>query len=133
MAMCWVVGDKHSALTAHSDLCPLEAERADVSNGSRMNAVVKCPYRLAGIFYHSKVVLLGNLHDSVHVAGKSTKMDQHDRFCFWRDERFDLAGVNAQCIRKNVRENTLCVHIRERMRCGNVGHDRRQDHHMLLL
>lgn len=99
-----VVCDDHAAFAAGREVFALaEAEAADIADGSGFFALVDAAEALCAVFDNLEVVLLGDLHDRIHVGDDTVEVDNDNRFCAFCDEGLNRLGVN-RVVRRNVRE-----------------------------
>jgi len=74
------------------------------------------PWACAGssVFQHHQAVLVGDLHDRVHVRRLAVQVDRHNGLGLGRDGRFDLRGVHRVAVGVHVHEHGLGVRVHDR-------------------
>jgi len=59
-------------------LCGVEAEDSSITYRSDLSAVAFGAVGLAGVLYHLQSIVLGDLHDRLHIARKAVEVDWDD-------------------------------------------------------
>ncbi len=116
-----VVGDAHPALTRRNDLVREQREARDVPD--RADAV-----RLGGVLDHPEVVLVGDLHDRVHVAAPAVDVHRHDGPGPRSDLVLDQGDVDVQVVAA-VHEHGCGTRVRHRP--GRCDHGELRNQHLV--
>jgi len=85
-----LVGQQCASLSAGNDLEIIKAERAGIADGSKPLTAKAAAVRLAGIFQNQQIMLPGDLHDRLHIAGETLNMYRDDGLCMLGDFLFDV-------------------------------------------
>src|SRR5262245_1891404 len=91
-----IIGDDGSPFTGSDGFVQLQAINSDVPDGSEWAALVAGPDALCAIFQHSQPVLVSQRHDSIHLAGISLKVGDHDHFRLRSDLDFNIRRINIE-------------------------------------
>jgi len=82
---------------------------------------------LGGIFDHFQVVLAGDCHDPVHVAGESADVDRLDGTCIFIDQRFYSVGIHLECVDVHIHEYRQSIAKKNGLNGRDVGAGRYQN------
>ena len=99
------VGNKYAAFATAKVLVLVKREGPAVTNRTDFPPFVKRPMGLAGILDDPQVVLPGDRHDRVHIAGNPPVMDHE--YCLGPvgDRGFDLGWIEMHGIPVDIHEN----------------------------
>ena len=123
----FVIADDRAAFSAGNCLARLEAEAAQVTNGAQLFPAIHGQMCLAGIFDHLELVLLGDLHDAVHIAGLAHHVHGHDGLGVFGDPFFHVVGVDLIRLRVQVGQHRQGPGGQDRGDCAGVGIGRGDD------
>ena len=105
----------------------MEAVASEIPDGSQRFSVIIGFHSLRRVFHHFQIVLPGNLHDRIHLAGHAGVVYRNDRLCFFCDRLFDQLLVYIHGIRPDIHKHDLRPSENKGVGRGNKG-IRRHDH-----
>src|SRR4030042_6882803 len=94
-----IIRTNHPAIASSpQNFCRVKAENACIPEGGASLALKLGPQGLCSILKHLKVILLGNLHRFIHIAGMSVQMDWNDSSCPRGDGGLNLVDVHIEIV-----------------------------------
>src|SRR5262245_34679790 len=84
-----IIGHDSPTFASRDRFVQLQAVNSDVSNRSQWAALVAGADALGTVLQDLELMLVGDAHDSVHIARIPLKMNRHDHFGLWRDLAFN--------------------------------------------
>jgi len=83
----------------------MERITAQITDGSQRPPFVGGHHPLGCVFDHQQVVVTGDRHDRVHLAGHTGVVDRNDRLGAGCDRRFDQLFVDVEGVFSDIHEN----------------------------
>ena len=103
---CAIVDKRRPALTAGGVVFGfMEAEAADMADGAQRAPLVGGHHPLRGVFHHKQVVLVGDGHDGIHLAGYAGIVHRDNRPGFIGDGGFDKRFIDIHRIAADINED----------------------------
>src|SRR5262245_20061941 len=91
-----IIGDNSATLSCSDCLVQLKAVDSDVSDRPQRAAFVAGSDTLSTVLQDLELMLVGDAHDAVHIAGIPLKMNHHDHLGLWSDLAFNIHWVDVE-------------------------------------
>ena len=91
-----------------------------MTNATQWASLVIRIYRVGGIFYNDKVMLLGKRHNSIHITGYASIVYHDDDFGLLIDERFYLFCCHVRVVATTIGKAHISFFAQE----GNGGRNK---------
>jgi len=100
-----VIDQQGAAFAGDDVLGFMERVASKIADGSQRSPFVGGHHPLGCVFDHQQVVVAGDRHDRVHLAGHTGVMDRHDRLGAGCDRCLDQLFVDVEGVFADINEN----------------------------
>ena len=116
-----VISEDDAALARGEALAHLGAERAEGTEGPTALAAPLRAVSVGAVLDHEEPVLVGDLHDAIHVRGEAAVVHGHDSRGARRDGGLNGVGVDLVVVGLDVDDDGDAVDQDDRRRRGDEG------------
>ena len=101
-----IVNQRCAAFTARGVVFGfMEAEAANMADSAERPAFIGRHHALSSILHHKQIMLAGDSHNGVHLAGHAGVVDRYNRAGFLGDGRFNQRFIDIHGIATNINED----------------------------